>query len=86
MLEKLTHRQREVALLIARGRPNADIAVTLQLSENTVKKHVKDIFDVLGIANRTELAARLRKSPSHEVPVGVTQRGDVRITRASLNG
>lgn len=82
LLAKLTPRQRDVAQLAARGYTNSDIGARLELSENTVKKHLKDIFDLLEIANRTELAARLSKSPQHNVPVGVTKRGDVSITRA----
>lgn len=82
MLEQLTLRQREVALLVARGYSSAEIAAAFFLSKNTIKKHVKDIFEVLGIANRTALAARLRASPRHEVAGGVTRRGDVWITRA----
>ena len=82
VLGKLTPRQVDVALLAAKGRPNAAIASALGLSENTVKKHLKDIFDLLGIANRTELAARLSAGPRHHVPVGVTRRGDVWITRS----
>ena len=58
-LGRLTRRQTDVALLAAQGRPNAAIATTLGLSENTVKKHLKDIFDELGVTNRTELAIRV---------------------------
>ncbi len=82
VLAKLTPRQRDVAQLAARGQTNADIGRTLELSENTVKKHLKDIFDLLQIANRTELAARLLTGPKHHVPVGVTRLGDVSVTRA----
>jgi DNA-binding CsgD family transcriptional regulator len=82
ILAKLTPRQREVAKLAARGQTNADIGVALDLSENTVKKHLKDIFDLLEISNRTELAAHILTGPMHHVPAGVTRRGDVWITRA----
>jgi len=81
LLAKLTPRQRDVAQLAARGYTNADIGKRLELSENTVKKHLKDIFDLLEVANRTELAARLSMGPQHNVPVGVSKRGDVSITR-----
>lgn len=82
VLARLTPRQRDVAQLAARGHTNADIGTALALSENTVKKHLKDIFDLLEIANRTELAARLSTGPQHNVPVGVTRRADIWITRA----
>lgn len=64
-LGQLTRRQTDVALLAAQGRPNAAIATSLGLSENTVKKHLKDIFDELGVSNRTELAIRVGRSESH---------------------
>jgi DNA-binding CsgD family transcriptional regulator len=86
LLAKLTPRQREVALVAARGHTNAEIALALELSENTVKKHLKDIFDMLEIANRTELAARLSTGPEHHVAIGVTRRGDVWITRGPPRG
>lgn len=64
LLGRLTRRQGDVALLAARGKPNSAIASTLGLSENTVKKHLKDIFDTLEVSNRTELAIRLGEAPS----------------------
>ncbi|HEY5922829.1 MAG TPA: helix-turn-helix transcriptional regulator, partial [Kofleriaceae bacterium] len=82
LLEQLTPRQRDVACLAARGHTNCEIGVALRLSENTIKKHLKDIFDLLEIANRTELAARLSTAPQHHVPAGITRRGDIWITRA----
>jgi DNA-binding NarL/FixJ family response regulator len=55
-LASLTPRQLEVALLTARGCTNGEIARVLALSENTIKKHLKDVYAVLEITNRTELA------------------------------
>jgi DNA-binding NarL/FixJ family response regulator len=52
----LTPRQLEVATFTARGLTNREIARVLDLSENTVKKHLKDVFATLEITNRTELA------------------------------
>lgn len=54
---RLTPRQLAVAQLTAAGRRNREIAEALQMSPNTVKKHLKNIFDVLDVTNRTELAA-----------------------------
>src|SRR5437764_455716 len=53
---ELTDRQREVAALVARGYTNEAIARALAVSINTVKKHVTTMLDVLGAANRAELA------------------------------
>ena len=44
----LTDREREVLLLIARGRSNQEIAAELSISLDTVKTHVKHVFTKLG--------------------------------------
>jgi DNA-binding NarL/FixJ family response regulator len=53
----LTRRQREVAMLIARGCTNQQIAETLVLTPGTVANHVGAILSRLGVANRTQIAA-----------------------------
>lgn len=55
----LTDRQREVALLVAGGLSNREVADTLDLSEGTIKNHIKDIFRALGVTNRTQLALQI---------------------------
>jgi DNA-binding CsgD family transcriptional regulator len=78
----LTQRQLDVAHLV--NHTNAEIG-ELGLSENTVKKHLKDIFATLGATNRTECANRMRHdAPRNRAPIGVTRIGDVAITRANL--
>ena len=57
---QLSARQREVGELVLRGLTNGEIAAVLQITENTVKKHLKDIFLQQGISRRAELAALLR--------------------------
>jgi DNA-binding NarL/FixJ family response regulator len=54
----LTPRVAEVLLWLAQGKTNSDIATILGISESTVKKHVMDIFTVLGVETRS--AATLR--------------------------
>jgi DNA-binding NarL/FixJ family response regulator len=54
----LTQRVAEVLLWVAQGKTNADIATILGISESTVKKHLLDIFAVLGVETRS--AATLR--------------------------
>jgi DNA-binding NarL/FixJ family response regulator len=54
----LTPRVAEVLLWVAQGKTNADIATILGISEWTVKKHVLEIFQRLGVETRT--AASLR--------------------------
>jgi DNA-binding NarL/FixJ family response regulator len=54
LLDDLTHREREVLVLVARGMTNGDIATHLFLSEGTVKTHVKRIFSKLSLHDRTQ--------------------------------
>jgi len=94
VLARLTNRQREVAALAARGCTNLEIADLLEMSENTVKKHLKDIYERAGVDSRTELANRLarrgprdaivaaaRGEPGAEVAAAVEHDGELAITR-----
>lgn len=54
----LTARELEVLDLIARGAPNKRIALALDLSLHTVKRHVANILDKTGAASRAELISR----------------------------
>jgi DNA-binding CsgD family transcriptional regulator len=56
-LEGLHPREREVLEQLALGRRNREIALTLHISESTVKFHVANILTKLGAASRTEAAA-----------------------------
>ncbi len=53
----LTSREREVALMVAEGIPNKEVARRLSLCEGTVKIHLHKIYEKLGVHNRTALAA-----------------------------
>jgi DNA-binding CsgD family transcriptional regulator len=55
----LTQREREVALLVADGLRSREVAERLTIAPQTVKSHLKTIFDKLGVRNRVELARRL---------------------------
>ncbi|MET7279658.1 response regulator transcription factor [Kribbella sp. NPDC005582] len=55
-LKELTPREREVAIEVAEGLSNAEIAGKLGLSESTVKVHITHIMAKLGLSNRTKLA------------------------------
>jgi non-specific serine/threonine protein kinase len=52
----LTPRQHEVAMLIARGLMNGQIAERLIISPHTVERHVENILDRLRVSSRTEIA------------------------------
>ena len=52
----ITRREMEVINAIVSGYTNKDIAQKFSLSEQTVKHHLTNIFDKLGVSNRLELA------------------------------
>jgi LuxR family maltose regulon positive regulatory protein len=59
--EPLSPREQEILGYIAAGLTNREIAETLVISAETVKKHTGSIYSKLGVANRTEAAARARE-------------------------
>jgi DNA-binding CsgD family transcriptional regulator len=54
--DALTPAERQVALLVAEGRTNRDIADQLFVSPNTVRTHLRHIFEKLAVRSRVELA------------------------------
>lgn len=52
--EQLTDREREILHLIARGLSNKEIAAALFISDNTVKTHISNLFEKLGVNDRTQ--------------------------------
>jgi DNA-binding CsgD family transcriptional regulator len=54
--ETLTPREREVALLVARGLTNRQIAEELVISEHTVATHVRKILKKLGLRSRAQIS------------------------------
>lgn len=55
---ELTVREQEVLALLALGKSNAEIAHELFLSVDTIKTHVRRVFNKLGVNNRTQAAMR----------------------------
>ena len=50
----LSGREVEILLQAARGMSNQQIATSLHLSEATVKRHLANIYNKIGVASRTE--------------------------------
>ena len=80
-MDQLTPRECQVAMLIARGYSNKQVARFLEISDGTVKLHVHKIFQKLGVKSRyvlitmtmidreTETTSRvIPKSPSGHLP------------------
>lgn len=62
----LTPRAAEALLWAAQGKTNSDIATILNISESTVKKHMLEVFEKLGVETRS--AATLRALEALSVP------------------
>jgi DNA-binding NarL/FixJ family response regulator len=75
-LDVLTAREREVLELLARGMTNKEIAHTLIITTNTVKRHLKSIFAKLDVHTRSAAAAKAVSAgiadewTEHSPPVG----------------
>lgn len=52
-MNSLTKREKEVALLVAEGLSNREIAFTLCISEKTVENHLTEIYSKLNISGRS---------------------------------
>jgi DNA-binding CsgD family transcriptional regulator len=55
---KLSDAEHRVALLVARGLRNEEVAAQLSLSVNTVRAHLRQVFEKLGVRHRGQLAAK----------------------------
>jgi two-component system, NarL family, nitrate/nitrite response regulator NarL len=55
----LTPREQQIAMAIADGRTNRDIAARLGITEQTVKNHLTSIFEKVGVDNRLQLGLAL---------------------------
>jgi DNA-binding CsgD family transcriptional regulator len=60
-VDGLTAAERRVAVLVAEGRTNREVAAALFLSERTVAGHLTRVYAKLGVRSRAELARRLNE-------------------------
>lgn len=63
-IKSLSRREAQVALCCAQGLTNAEIGARLQVSDQTVKFHLRNIFVKVGVKRRAELVSRLFRGSS----------------------
>jgi RNA polymerase sigma factor (sigma-70 family) len=61
VFSKLSQREREIVELVAQGLSNKAISSRLDLSENTVRNHLSNIMEKLGMQNRVQVATSALK-------------------------
>lgn len=66
----LSEREVEVADRVARGLSNKDVAAALHISPNTVKTHMRTIFEKAGVRSRFELISHMSGLPPVNSPKG----------------
>lgn len=64
---RLSGREQEIARLAATGKPNRYIAEIIGIAEGTVKVHLHNIYQKVGVNNRTELAMKMENIASAAV-------------------
>jgi DNA-binding NarL/FixJ family response regulator len=74
---KLSERETEILVHVARGRSNHQIATEMHLAEGTVKRHLANIYEKVGVRSRSE-ATRVALQ---EMWIGISE-----ITHADLDG
>ena len=67
-LAELTQREREIVRLIVEGASNKEVASSLNISERTVKGHLSNVFQKLGVADRLKLVLYVREGKLGGVP------------------
>jgi DNA-binding NarL/FixJ family response regulator len=74
----LSERELEVLLLVARGMSNHQIAVSLHLSEATIKRHLANIYPRIGVSSRGEAVSKALSKKwisARDITDGVVQGG-----------
>jgi len=61
-MQKLTQRERQIASLVTTGIKNRLIAEKLQISEQTVKNHLRSVFAKARVQNRLQLSLWMLRS------------------------
>ncbi len=64
-LDELSERERQIMVWVAMGKTNPEIGCILQISEFTVKNHMKSIFSKLDVTNRAQAVAKLTRMTAY---------------------
>ena len=72
----LSERELEVLLMVARGMSNNQIAISLHLSEATVKRHLANIYPRIGVSSRGEAVRKALSKKSGSSSRDITDRKD----------
>jgi transcriptional regulator EpsA len=64
-LAALSDRERQIMVWVAMGKTNPEIGMILDISEFTVKNHMKSIFGKLDVTNRAQAVAKLERMSAH---------------------
>lgn len=62
--QPLTVREREIINQVLTGKTNREIAYALAISDETVKRHIRNIYDKCGVSSRVELAMYVTGRPT----------------------
>jgi DNA-binding CsgD family transcriptional regulator len=75
----LTPAEERIAILVAEGKTNREVAAALFLSERTVEGHLSHVFGKLRVRSRTELARELASRPTQGI--ATSNPGDSPVSR-----
>jgi DNA-binding CsgD family transcriptional regulator len=64
----LTPREREILRWVARGKSNREIADVLYLAPGTIRKHLDNVYEKLGVSNRAGAVARAFRIETETFP------------------
>jgi transcriptional regulator EpsA len=64
-LAPLSERERQIMVWVAMGKTNPEIGCILNISEFTVKNHMKSIFSKLDVTNRAQAVAKMTRMDAH---------------------
>ena len=87
LLNKLTHREYDIAVRVGNGENNKQIAKSCGITERTVKAHLTEVFQKLGVTDRLNLALVLSADDRKNEPENLdrTLIADIDLNRPRLD-